>query len=127
MTIKEKSNTTNSSDLTSSGIVDDYISIQETKNTCNACGKVWFYGKEEIAHKKDIEKENSAAACGNCTAGLDNCATTTMCCSGCAPAVFIPEKQTKPMKEEIDLDKCPNCGSRAIEKGIVTHKVKKLK
>jgi len=77
--------------------------IKETKNTCKACGNVWFYGKKE-------ETENVAAS-------LQNAGKALTCCSGCLPALFIPDK------EVIDLNKCPKCGSKAIVKEEVIHEV----
>ena len=40
-----------------------------------------------------------------------------MCCTGCAPALLIPNQ------EVVDLNKCPKCGSRAITKETVEHEV----
>lgn len=87
--------------------------IKETKCTCKACGKVWFYGKEE-AFKNFGEKLESA---GN---SMSNAGKDMMCCSGCLPAAFIPNKQEKEVK---DLNKCPECGSKAITKEVVVHDV----
>lgn len=77
--------------------------IRETKCTCSACGNVWFYGKED-----------STIAVGN---AMSNCGKSMMCCSGCFPAAFIPDKPVT------DLNKCPKCNSRAITKEIVIHEV----
>lgn len=77
--------------------------IMETKCTCESCGNIWFYGKQEVT-------ERNAAA-------MHNVGKALTCCSGCLPAVFIPDKKV------IDLDKCPKCGSRAIIKENVTHEV----
>lgn len=77
--------------------------IKETKCTCSACGNIWFYGKEE---KVNLSSAQTA-----------NCGKTAMCCSGCLPALLIPHK------EEIDLNKCPKCGSRAIKKEKIIHNV----
>lgn len=87
--------------------------IQETKCTCVACGNVWFYGKEEVAEQTAQQIENLGNA-------LSNCGKTMMCCSGCLPAIFIPEKQ---MTEVPDLDQCDRCGSKAVKKAIVVHHV----
>lgn len=77
--------------------------IMETKCTCSACGHVWFYGKQETT-------EATSAA-------LHNLGKSMMCCGGCLPSVFIPDKKV------VDLDKCPKCGSRATKKEVVTHEV----
>ncbi len=77
--------------------------IRETKCTCQACGNVWFYGKQD-----QLKSAGDA---------MSNCGKSMMCCSGCAPAIFIPNKQV------IDLNKCPKCGSKAVQKEIVTHYV----
>lgn len=77
--------------------------IKETKCTCNACGNIWFYGKQE-----------SLEATG---AALSNVGKSMMCLSGCIPAVFIPDKKV------VDLNKYPKCGSKAITKEEVIHEV----
>ena len=48
--------------------------ITETRCTCNACGKVWHYGKQE-------QLESAGAA-------MQNLGKSMTCCSGCAPAVL---------------------------------------
>jgi len=77
--------------------------IQETKCTCQACGNVWFYGKTE-------KRDQDLNAMSNAGKGL-------MCCSGCTPALLIPDKKI------IDLNKCPKCNSKAVKKEAVTHHV----
>ena len=77
--------------------------VRETRVTCTACGNVWHYGKAE-------ELESAGAA-------LQNAGKFMMCCSGCVPALAIPDKKV------IDLNKCQKCGSRAIHKEIVEHEV----
>ena len=77
--------------------------IQETRCTCKACGNVWYFGKEEVT----VQTANA----------LNNCGKSMMCCTGCAPALLIPDK---PM---IDLNQCPKCNSRAVEREVVTHEV----
>jgi len=77
--------------------------IQETKCTCSACGNIWYYGKQE-------KSEQTANALSNLGKGM-------MCCGGCLPAALIPDKKN------IDLNKCPKCGSRAIKKEVVDHEV----
>lgn len=77
--------------------------VKETKCTCSACGNLWFYGKQE-------KLESTSAA-------LDNLGKSMMCCSGCLPAAFIPDKKV------LDLNKCPKCGSRAIKKEEIQHEV----
>lgn len=88
--------------------------IKETKCTCKACGEVWFYGKEE-------KWENAGEKMENCGNEMSNAGRDMMCCSGCLPAAFLP---IKPTKEVRDLDQCANCGSRAVEKEVVVHRVK---
>ena len=77
--------------------------IKETKCTCKACGHTWFYGKQEVLE--------------SCSAGLSNCGKSMMCCSGCAPALIIPDKKV------VDIDKCPKCSSRAVKKEEIVHEV----
>lgn len=87
--------------------------IRETKCTCQACGNVWYYGKQEAWENKAKNMEN----CGN---SMSNTGSDMMCCGGCAPAVFIPQKQATQVK---DLSKCPKCNSSAIRKEEVVHEV----
>jgi hypothetical protein len=77
--------------------------ISETKATCNACGNIWHYGKTD-------QMESAGAA-------LQNAGKAMMCCTGCVPALFIPNK------EVVNLDKCPKCGSKAVTKETVEHEV----
>ena len=77
--------------------------ISETKATCNACGNIWHYGKTD-------QLESAGAA-------LQNAGKAMMCCTGCVPALFIPNK------EVVNLDKCPKCGSKAVTKETVEHEV----
>lgn len=77
--------------------------IKETKCTCSACGNIWFYGKEE-------EREGKANS-------LANCGKAMMCCGGCFPALLIKDKEVK------NLNKCPKCGSKAVNKEVVVHSV----
>lgn len=87
--------------------------IRETKCTCVACGEVWFYGKEDITAQSAEKMEHL----GN---EMANCGKSMMCCSGCLPAIFIPEK---PKINVRDFDQCHNCGSKAIKKESVVHHV----
>lgn len=87
--------------------------IKETKCTCQACGNIWYYGKEDSI-KNVGEKMESF---GN---SLSNTSKDMMCCGGCVPALFIPEKQEKDVK---DLNQCQKCGSKAVKKEEVTHVV----
>ena len=77
--------------------------IKETKCTCQACGNIWFYGKQEAW-------ENKSNA-------LEHLSKSMMCCGGCLPAVFMPDKKV------IDLNRCPKCGSKAIKREVVVHNV----
>ena len=79
--------------------------ITETRCTCNACGKIWHYGKQE-------QLESAGAA-------MSNLGKSMSCCSGCLPAIFIPDKKL------VDLNKCPNCGSKNIKKEQIAHAVPK--
>ena len=77
--------------------------VKETKCTCKSCGKIWHYGKQE-------QFENANAA-------MSNAGKSMMCCGGCAPAILIPDKKV------VKLDRCPNCGSKAITTERVVHYV----
>lgn len=77
--------------------------IKETKCTCKACGNIYYYGKtDELKYVGDSMADAGKAL---------------MCCSGCAPAAFIPDK--KP----IDPSKCPACKSSAVIKEEIIHYV----
>lgn len=77
--------------------------VQETRCTCSACGNVWYYGKREVFHNA-----------GNL---LSNATKDLYACSCCFPLFFLQGK------EVTDVNKCPNCGSRAIQKEQITHDV----
>ncbi len=77
--------------------------VQETRCTCQACGNVWFYGKQDV-------KMNQANAMGNLGKSM-------MCCGGCWPALLIPDKKI------VNLGKCPKCNSTAVIKEQVTYEV----
>ena len=77
--------------------------IKETKCICKACGYTWFYGKNE-----ELEQAGNA---------MQNCGKSMSCCTGCAPAAFLPDKKV------VDLSKCPKCGSKAVEREEITHYV----
>jgi RNA polymerase subunit RPABC4/transcription elongation factor Spt4 len=79
--------------------------VTETRHTCNVCGKVWHYGKQE-------QLQNIGNAMSNLGKGMS-------CCTGCLPAVFIPDKKV------VDLNKCPNCGSKDVRKEQIAHEVPK--
>jgi len=84
-------------------MVEEIKKIRETKCICKSCGNIWFYGKEDVSKSKANAVGNLGKAC--------------MCCSGCWPALLIPEHKV------IDFNKCPKCGSRAVEKKIIVHNV----
>lgn|SRR5487761_631555 len=79
--------------------------IKEIKATCNACGKVWHYGKQDSWNQ-------TASA-------LSNAGKSMMCCTGCVPAIFIKDKKVT------DLKKCPACGSRNVKTEEVNYEVNK--
>ena len=89
--------------------------IRETKCTCQACSNVWYYGKGEYLQNKGQRMINSANRSSDITNDL-------LCCSGCAPAAFLPKAQQVPVK---DLTKCPKCNSSAITREEVIHEVSK--
>jgi len=88
-------------------------SIKETKCTCQVCGNVWYYDKQEYLENKGQRMINSANQNSNCSSDL-------LCCSGCWPALFIPRAQQVPVK---NLNKCPKCNSSAITKEEVVHNI----
>lgn len=77
--------------------------ITENKVTCSACGNVWYFGKTESVK--------------NTSNSLHNLGSSMMCCSGCMPALLIPQK------EVIDFKRCSKCGSRAVKCEQITHNV----
>ncbi len=77
--------------------------IKETKCTCNACGKIWHYGKKDLSEQRSAQLANASKA--------------LMCCSGCWPALFIKDKKVS------DLTQCPQCGSRNIKTEEVSYEV----
>ncbi|MDQ0254771.1 transcription initiation factor IIE alpha subunit [Evansella vedderi] len=87
--------------------------ITETKCSCKACGNVWYYGKDE-------ELSNLGDRLQNIGSEMSNIGKNMMCCTGCLPALFIPEKQQTAVK---DLNSCPKCHSKAVAKEKVVHEV----
>lgn len=77
--------------------------IRETKCTCQGCGHTWFYGMQDVL-------DSTAAS-------FHNFGKEMMCCTGCFPAVFIPESKVT------DPGRCPKCGSKAFRKEVVIHEV----
>lgn len=87
--------------------------IKETKCTCQACGEVWYYGKEEALENFGERMQNLGSQMGNVGSDL-------MCCTGCLPAAFLPRHQVKDVQ---DLNRCPKCQSKAVKKEVVVHEV----
>ncbi|MFJ5625467.1 hypothetical protein ACIQD3_22820 [Peribacillus loiseleuriae] len=87
--------------------------ITETKCTCKGCGNVWFYDKRD----EKIAKAERLEALGN---DMSNAGKSMMCCGGCLPAAFLPNKEKVKVK---DLNVCDKCGSKAVGKETVTHNV----
>jgi hypothetical protein len=85
--------------LTKDGIKE----IRETKCICTSCNNIWFYGKEEV------DEQNANIK--------DNCLKASLCCSGCFPALFLPDKKI------VDFNKCPKCNSKAVRTEVVTYDV----
>lgn len=77
--------------------------IQETKCTCGACGNVWHFGKTD-------QLENVGNA-------MNNLGKSMSCCTGCAPAVLIPNKKV------VDLKRCPKCQSKNVKVEKIVHEV----
>ena len=77
--------------------------IQETRCTCSACGKVWYYGKTDVYNNFSKQLRNA----GKNISGAS-------CC--CWPMSYMS-------REETDMGKCPGCGSKAIKKEQITHEV----
>ena len=87
--------------------------IKETKCTCAACGNIWYYGKEELRRNKSERIKNSGRE-------MSNLSNNMLCCGGCLPALFMPDKHIIPVK---DLNKCPKCNSSAIKKEEIIHEI----
>lgn len=48
--------------------------FKEIKCTCQACGNIWFYGKQEV-------KEISVQKLENCGNAMNNAGADMLCCS----------------------------------------------
>lgn len=70
----------------------------EARCQCNDCGRVWFYTKADRWKEESKSSQNSSKS--------------MMCCTGCAPAALIPNQQV------VNLDRCPDCGSRSFTKTV---------
>lgn len=77
--------------------------IKENKCTCKSCGKVWYYGKQEKMEAL--------------SASMNNLGKSMMCCSGCVPALLIPNKKASNLKQ------CPRCNSKNVTIEEVEHNV----
>jgi predicted nucleic-acid-binding Zn-ribbon protein len=84
--------------------------ISETKATCKSCGHIYFYGR----------KDELDQAFSHLQADLNDTPKNLLCCTGCLPALLIPDAKRK---EKVDFDKCPKCGSRAVTKEKIVHEV----
>lgn len=78
--------------------------ISETKCTCQSCGNVWYFGKTD-------QLENMGNA-------MQNLGKSLSCCTGCAPALLIKDKEVK------DLKKCPKCNSKNVTCENIIHEIK---
>lgn len=72
--------------------------IKETKATCKNCGHMWYYDKADAI--KDFGEK------------LSDAGKSMTCCGGCLPKSNVR-----------DLDRCPECGSRAIHRETIVHEV----
>ena len=77
--------------------------IQETRCTCLACGRTWYYGKSEVFSDLAAKTRNFGKNISACS-----------CC--CWPMSYMSREKT-------GIDKCPNCGSKAVKKEQITHEV----
>jgi len=77
--------------------------IQETKCTCQGCGKIWYYGKSEVLDDFAARTRNLGKTVSACS-----------CC--CWPMSFMSREKT-------GLNECPNCGSKAVSKEQVIHEI----
>lgn len=77
--------------------------IKETKCTCQSCGNVWYFGKTD-------QLENAGNA-------MHNLGKSLSCCTGCAPALLIKDKEVK------NLKKCPKCNSKNVACENVIHEI----
>ncbi len=77
--------------------------ISETKCTCRSCGNVWYFGKTD-----QIENFGNS---------MHNLGKSLSCCTGCAPALLIKDKEVK------DFKKCPKCNSRNIACEKIIHQI----
>lgn len=76
--------------------------IEEVECDCQACGNRWYISALDKS-EESTQQDREDVRC-------------FLCCTGCFPALLIPDKN-------IDLGKCPKCGSRAIKKKAIKHEV----
>ena len=74
--------------------------IKETKCTCNACGKIWHYGKKDLSEQRNAQLANASKA--------------LMCCSGCWPALFIKDKKVE-QKVTANIIKAEDCHLKSLQ------------
>lgn len=86
--------------------------VQETKNTCQGCGHVWFY-----------DQSDKIQNFGDKMGATGDSLIKNSCCCLFFPfgllALLIPDKKVQ------DLNRCPKCNSRAIQKETITHSIQK--
>ncbi len=78
--------------------------VKETKCTCNSCGKVWYFGKQEQIQEGARAVTTASSAC--------------LCpCLGCLSAIFG--------KRPKDFKQCPQCQSKNVTTEEVSYEVAK--
>jgi hypothetical protein len=97
--------------------------IVEIKHTCQGCGYVWHKGMGVADKLQNLGErlQNMGQRQINSANQLSNTSRDLLCCSGCVPALFIPNApQQVPIK---DLNRCPNCNSLIIKKEEVVYDI----
>lgn len=76
--------------------------VRETQGTCSVCKHTWYFNMADILREKGKQMKNT---------GKDLLAL------GLLPLALIPNEQIR------DLERCPNCGSRAVSlKDVINRK-----
>lgn len=89
--------------------------IYETKATCKACGNVWHFGKSNtpVAGGTCGQPQSQNTGCGSPPQKKQS-----SCCGG---------GTQKPAPTAQEGDRCPKCGSAAVEKEIMKYEVSDTK
>jgi len=90
------------------------IGAGETKFTCKRCGKEWYVSVKEIKEQQKLKEETNKHIA---TANLGKAFSMSPSKHSKINAEVAQMKATQKMRE--DYDRCPECGSKSVEREFV--------